>query len=153
IKLLESVLGACSHSIYDPGPPASSGLPHKTVTTVNGTGYIEAIGGSDSFTNPPILQAVGRIFRVSQPTVAPPPTGALDPTYVYGVIDVSGTYYRFQSALGNMVPGALGGGSSDNVLMTWARCSSGDNWTPANCFRQFIGDSSGSGSGSGSGTG
>jgi len=140
-----------SHEICDPPPPATTGLPIKTVTIVNGTGYIELIGANDTQPTKPLDKVLARIFRVTDPITAPDPdvNAALnDPRYILGTPDLYGMYYRFQNNFGNMIPGAQAGGNDDNIVMTWARASDDTDWTPALCYRQFIGSVAGGGYGS-----
>jgi hypothetical protein len=161
-----------AHEILDPAPPTSTGLPIKTVITINGNGCIELVGQNDTGTNDsgvsvPLDRAKARIFRVTD-TITPPPPADDDPRYIEGTLDQYGMYYRFTNAGGNPIPGALSNGSDNNIVQTWARQSGDSGWTPALCYRQFVGlpagggygfagsgsgSSSGGGSGSGSGSG
>jgi hypothetical protein len=144
--------GTLMHDLNDPCAPTSSGLPAKNVVTVNGTSYIEATGFNESPPGVTIGYVLARIFRMSDP-IKNPPTDISDPTYqlfTVGTVDVTGMYYSFLNSNSQMIPGAQGGGSNNNLLVTWARSKFGDPWIPVRANRQFIGVDSNTGTGGGS---
>lgn len=123
------------HTITSP-PKLQIGdpLPLVPVTQINGVGYIAASGANKS--SPRLMVVVGRVFR----NLAEIPASPEGLDYARATIDPMGRYYSFSKALGNMVPGAQGGDSAANVLMTWAKFQvAGANWIQADAHRQFIG--------------
>lgn len=142
----DSDIAVTAHEIQDPPPPSTMGLPIKTVIMLNGNGCIELIGSNDTVPTKPLDRVIGRVFRVTD-TIPDPPTPDGDPRYIEGTLDQYGMYYQFTNAGGNVIPGALSGGSDNNIVQTWARASGDANWTASLCYRQFVGTVGGSGYG------
>jgi hypothetical protein len=104
--------------MYPPQAAVGDPPPSVPVYVVGGVGYIEA--GGTNMTSPPvsIIAAVGKVFQNA--ALAP-----MDPTPILGscataTLDPMGMMYNFSRSAGNMVPGAQGGGSLANYLVTWA---------------------------------
>ncbi|MBS0266092.1 MAG: hypothetical protein JSS02_29440 [Planctomycetes bacterium] len=141
VALFEKFSATVRHDLVDPGPPTTMGFPRVFVTKVNGIGYIEATGADESPTGFVIKQVIAKVFRTSEVSGLGN-LGKDEPLsgYARGYVDkFTEIYYFVNSKGGRMIPGALGGGSSDNILVTWARDTPDANWTKVRAPRQFTG--------------